>query len=144
MAASTGTRRPLAFVEDTAVAPERLNEYVARKGLGASRWHVLAMLLIPSLAQFIAANWNPTDPKRRLGKRPFRELGIPSRALLLLPLLLPFLRNDTAFVAIIALTLSMDALLLPVQNWTLARNYSAGTRSAWPGRSPRWWRSSAA
>jgi FAD/FMN-containing dehydrogenase/Fe-S oxidoreductase len=30
MAASTGTRRPLAFVEDTAVAPERLNEYVAR------------------------------------------------------------------------------------------------------------------
>jgi Fe-S oxidoreductase len=30
MAAGTGTRRPLAFVEDTAVAPERLNEYVAR------------------------------------------------------------------------------------------------------------------
>jgi FAD/FMN-containing dehydrogenase len=30
MAASTGARRPLAFVEDTAVAPERLNEYVAR------------------------------------------------------------------------------------------------------------------
>jgi FAD/FMN-containing dehydrogenase/Fe-S oxidoreductase len=30
MSASTGARRPLAFVEDTAVAPERLNEYVAR------------------------------------------------------------------------------------------------------------------
>jgi FAD/FMN-containing dehydrogenase/Fe-S oxidoreductase len=30
MAAATGTRRPLAFVEDTAVAPERLDEYVAR------------------------------------------------------------------------------------------------------------------
>jgi FAD/FMN-containing dehydrogenase/Fe-S oxidoreductase len=30
MASSTGTRRPLAFVEDTAVAPERLDEYVAR------------------------------------------------------------------------------------------------------------------
>jgi FAD/FMN-containing dehydrogenase/Fe-S oxidoreductase len=30
MAASTGARRPLAFVEDTAVAPERLGEYVAR------------------------------------------------------------------------------------------------------------------
>jgi FAD/FMN-containing dehydrogenase/Fe-S oxidoreductase len=29
MAASTGARRPLAFVEDTAVAPERLNDYVA-------------------------------------------------------------------------------------------------------------------
>ena len=28
MAASTGARRPLAFVEDTAVAPERLNDYV--------------------------------------------------------------------------------------------------------------------
>jgi FAD/FMN-containing dehydrogenase/Fe-S oxidoreductase len=30
MAASAGARRPLAFVEDTAVAPERLNDYVAR------------------------------------------------------------------------------------------------------------------
>ncbi len=30
MAASTGARRPQAFVEDTAVRPERLNEYVAR------------------------------------------------------------------------------------------------------------------
>ena len=30
MAASTGARRPAAFVEDTAVAPERLGEYVAR------------------------------------------------------------------------------------------------------------------
>ena len=30
MASATGTRRPLAFVEDTAVAPERLNEYVTR------------------------------------------------------------------------------------------------------------------
>jgi FAD/FMN-containing dehydrogenase/Fe-S oxidoreductase len=29
MAASTGAKRPLAFVEDTAVAPERLNDYVA-------------------------------------------------------------------------------------------------------------------
>jgi Fe-S oxidoreductase len=30
MAASSGASRPLAFVEDTAVAPERLNDYVAR------------------------------------------------------------------------------------------------------------------
>ena len=30
MAASTGARRPAAFVEDTAVAPERLGDYVAR------------------------------------------------------------------------------------------------------------------
>jgi FAD/FMN-containing dehydrogenase/Fe-S oxidoreductase len=30
MAASTGANRPLAFVEDTAVAPERLGDYVAR------------------------------------------------------------------------------------------------------------------
>ena len=29
MAASEGARRPLAFVEDTAVAPERLGDYVA-------------------------------------------------------------------------------------------------------------------
>src|SRR4051794_13856460 len=30
MASSRGARRPVAFVEDTAVAPERLNDYVAR------------------------------------------------------------------------------------------------------------------
>ena len=30
MAASSGARRPLAFIEDTAVAPARLNDYVAR------------------------------------------------------------------------------------------------------------------
>ena len=30
MAASSGARRPAAFIEDTAVAPERLGEYVAR------------------------------------------------------------------------------------------------------------------
>jgi FAD/FMN-containing dehydrogenase/Fe-S oxidoreductase len=30
MSASTGARRPAAFVEDTAVAPERLNDYVTR------------------------------------------------------------------------------------------------------------------
>ena len=30
MAASEGRRRPAAFVEDTAVAPERLGEYVER------------------------------------------------------------------------------------------------------------------
>ena len=30
MSASTGARRPIAFIEDTAVAPERLNDYVAR------------------------------------------------------------------------------------------------------------------
>ena len=45
MAASEGSRRPLAFVEDTAVAPERLGEYVAafrevldRHGLSAG-WY---------------------------------------------------------------------------------------------------------
>ena len=45
MAASSGARRPLAFVEDTAVAPERLNDYVAafkeildRHGLNAG-WY---------------------------------------------------------------------------------------------------------
>lgn len=111
-----------------------LNEYVARKDLGASRWHVLGLLLIPSLAQFVAAIWNPADPSRRLGLRPFREIGIPSRALLLLPLILPFLRTDTLFVATIATVLSVEALLLPVQTWTLARNYSPFSRGYRFGR----------
>jgi hypothetical protein len=106
-----------------------LNEYVARKGLGCSRWHLLALLLAPSLAQFIAATWNPADPSRGpLGRAPFRLLGIPSRALLLL-FLVPMLRTDTAFVVIMALALSTEALLLPVQNWTLAHNYAKATRA---------------
>lgn len=106
-----------------------LNEYVARKGLGCSRWHLLALLLAPALAQFVAATWNPADPvKGPLGRAPFRALGIPSRALLLL-FLLPMLRTDTSFVVIMALALSIEALLLPVQNWTLAHNYAKATRA---------------
>jgi MFS family permease len=105
-----------------------LNEYVARKGLGASRWHVLALLLIPSLAQFVAATANPLDPRRPLGRAPFRAVGIPSRLLLLAFLVLPFLRFDTAFVAIVAMSLFVEALMLPIQNWTLAANYTHSTR----------------
>jgi MFS family permease len=105
-----------------------LNEVIARKGLGASRWHVLALLLAPALAQSVAAIWNPTDPRRLLGRAPFRALGIPSRALLLLPLLAPFLRFDTAFVVVVAASTAVDSLMLPVQNWTLSRNYAPASR----------------
>jgi len=105
-----------------------LNEYVARKGLGASRWHVLALLLIPSLAQFLAATANPLDPRRPLGRAPFRTAGIPSRLFLLSFLVLPFLRFDTGFVAIVAMSLFVEALMLPIQNWTLAANYTHSTR----------------
>jgi MFS family permease len=53
---------------------------------------------------------------------------MPSRLLLLLPLLLPFLRFDTAFVVVIATSTAVETLMLPVQNWTLARNYAESTR----------------
>lgn len=105
-----------------------LNEYVARKGLGASRPMLLLLLLVPSLAQFVAATWNPADPSRRMGRAPFRLLGIPSRALLLL-FLLPAMRSAGPFVAVMAVVLSVEALLLPVQNWTLAHNYQHATRA---------------
>ncbi len=105
-----------------------LNEYVARKGLGASRWHLLALLLAPALVQFIAATWNPADPGRLLGRAPFRLLGIPSRALLLL-FLLPFARDATTFVTLMGVVLCIESFLLPVQNWTLANNYAGATRA---------------
>ena len=105
-----------------------LNEYVARKGLSATRLHVLVLLLVPSVAQFVAAVWNPADPSRPLGRMPFRLLGIPSRALLATLLLVPVLQSPTGFVAIVAVSMSIDSLLLPVQNWTLARNYTAASR----------------
>ena len=110
-----------------------LNEYVATKGLLATQWHVLALLMAPALAQFVAVVWNPADPKRLLGKRPFRALGMPSRALLLL-LLIPAFHSPTAFVAVLAVTLAADSLLVPVQNATLARNYARETRGERFGR----------
>ena len=104
-----------------------LNEYVARKSLGAGRLHILALLLLPAFAQFVAVAWNPTDPRRLLGRRPFRLLGIPSRLLLLL-LLVPFLERATPFVLLVGATSVAESLLMPVQNWTLARNYATATR----------------
>jgi predicted MFS family arabinose efflux permease len=110
-----------------------LNEVIARKQLGASRWHVLALLLVPATAQFLAVSWNPVDPRRPLGKYPFRAIGIPSRLLLLLFVLAPFLRGPAAFVALVALVQVVDALLLPVQNTTLAGNYSPASHGRWFG-----------
>ncbi len=42
MAASTGTRRPVAFIEDTAVDPARLPEYVRRFSAVLQRHHLVA------------------------------------------------------------------------------------------------------
>jgi predicted MFS family arabinose efflux permease len=110
------------------------SEVIARKQLGASRWHVLALLLLPAMAQFVAVAWNPTDPRRPLGPMPFRALGIPSRLLLVALAVAPFLHGPTAFVAVVATSQVAEALLVPVQNTTVARNYGERTRGGAFGR----------
>ena len=110
-----------------------LNEYVARKDLGASRWHVLALLLAPALVQSIAAAWNPATRSGFFGRRPFRTLGIPGRLLLLAFLFLPWCRSATPFVTIVALSTVVEVLLVPAQNAVVASNYAAATRGRWFG-----------
>ncbi len=64
MAASEGARRPLAFVEDTAVQPERLNDYVAR----------LKAILD---AHDLTAGWYGHASVGCLHIRPFVDLTVP-------------------------------------------------------------------
>jgi len=100
-----------------------LNEYIARKHLGATRWQILALLLIPSAAQFMAVLWNPASGRGWIGKRPFRTLGIGLHAILFLPLLVGDRWSPAAFVALGATVMVAHFLLVPVQNTILARNY---------------------
>ena len=53
---------------------------------------------------------------------------MPGRLVLLAFVLLPWLREPTAFVAIIALSSSIEILLVPAQNAVVASNYPAATR----------------
>jgi MFS family permease len=110
-----------------------LNEYVARKGLDASRWHLVALLLLPALVQSVAGLWNPATRDGVIGRRPFRLLGIPGRLLLLVFLLVPVTRSATPFVLIVALATVAEILLLPAQNAIVASNYPAETRGRWFG-----------
>jgi MFS family permease len=100
-----------------------LNEYVARKQLDASRWHILALLLIPPTAQLVAVAWNPATSPGPVARRPFRVLGIGMHALLLLPLLTGGGWTAWQFVALIATVCAAQMLLVPVQNAIIARNY---------------------
>lgn len=108
------------------------NEYVARRELGASRAHLVALLLAPALAQMLAVVWNPADPGRPLSRRPFRVLGVGLHLplLLLAPLVLLGLGvGATGFVVLLALAAVGHALLVPTQGAILSQNYPAARRS---------------
>ena len=105
-----------------------LNGEFVRGTLGGSRWHVLALLLVPSLAQLVAVVRNPLDPDRGLVRTPFRAIAIPFHLLLLLPLLGLLPADPTPVVALLAGGGVIEALLGPVQNGILARNYGERTR----------------
>ncbi|MHC5009918.1 MAG: MFS transporter, partial [Planctomycetota bacterium] len=111
-----------------------LNEYVARKQLGASRWHILALLLLPAFAQLMAVVWNPTNPGRLFGRRPFLLLGVGLHGVLFLPLLTGGGWAASPFVALVVTCLVAEALLVPVQNGILARNYGEARRGRRFGR----------
>ena len=108
------------------------NEYVARRELGAGREHIVALLLAPALAQTLATFWNPADPGRVLGRRPFRVLGMGGQAPLALLALVAALGvtiTASPFVAALALASVCGALLIPTQGAILSNNYPAPRRS---------------
>ena len=65
-----------------------LNAEFARGTLGATRWHILLLLLVPALGQTLAVFHNPADPvrgrifiaRRILGQQLVREQAAVGRA----------------------------------------------------------------
>ena len=111
-----------------------LNEYIARKELGATRWQILALLVIPAGAQMMVVFWNPATGRGPFGRRPFRTLGIALHALLFLPLLTGGRWSAWAFVGLGVTVLVAQMLLVPIQNRIVARNYGATSRGRRFGR----------
>jgi MFS family permease len=105
-----------------------LNAEFARGTLGASRWHILALLLVPALAQTLVVVRNPVDPRRGWIRHPFRRLAVPVHLLLLLPLLGLLPAAPLPFVLLLATCSAVQMLLVPVQNGLLAGNYARATR----------------
>jgi hypothetical protein len=100
-----------------------LNEYVLRKQLGASRWHILLLLVIPAALQLVTVVWNPATSTGPVARRPFRTLGMGLHALLLLPLLTGGGWAPWALVALLVAVLIGQVFLVPIQNSIVARNY---------------------
>ena len=111
-----------------------LNEYVARKELGATRWQIFALLVIPATAQLMTVVWNPATGRGPLAARPFRILGIAMHTLLFLPLLTGGGWPPWAFVALAATVLVAQMLLVPLQSAIVARNYGDERRGRRFGR----------
>ncbi len=105
-----------------------LNAEFAVGTLGASPWHILALMLIPALAQTVVVIRNPADPRRGWIRHPFRRLAVPVHLLLLLPLLGPLPAEPLPFILLVAACSGVQMLLVPVQNGLLARNYAPATR----------------
>lgn len=106
-----------------------LNAFIARKELGADRWQILALLMVPALAQLVAVVWNPANPGRRLGRRPFRNFGTWLHLLPLVFVLAGGRISPTVFVAVMAFCSVGQALLVPIQNAILSGNYAETRRS---------------
>jgi MFS family permease len=111
-----------------------LNEYIAHKELGATRWQILALLLIPAAGQLMTVVWNPASGKGPISRRPFRIIGMGLHALLFLPLLTGGAWTPGLFVALTATVAVAQMLLVPLQNAILARNYGASHRGRRFGR----------
>ena len=105
-----------------------LNAEFAVGTLGATPWQVLALMLIPALAQTLVVIRNPVDPRRGWIRRPFRRLVIPVHLLLLLPLLGLLPAAPWPFILLVAGCSAVQMLTVPVQNAILARNYAPATR----------------
>lgn len=111
-----------------------LNEYVLRKQLDATRWHILLLLLIPAVLQLVTVVWNPATSAGPLARRPFRTLGIAVHALLLLPLIPGPTWPPWAFVGLLVIVLVAQVFLVPIQNSIVARNYGEVRRGRRFGR----------
>lgn len=115
--------RRAAVLEAIATGVLLLNEFVARKTLGASALGITLLLMIPTVAQLGNLYW--AGPSKWDPRSVFLLVGLPSR-LLLLPML--WVESSAAFIVLAAIAGTASTVVIPAQNAIYQANYAVGER----------------
>jgi MFS family permease len=112
-----------AMFDSAATGVLLLNEFVARKALGASALEITLLLMLPSVAQILNLYW--TGIGGREPRAVFLWVGIPARLALVA---IGFVGGATTFVLLCMVASTAATVLIPAQNALYQANYAAHER----------------
>jgi MFS family permease len=112
-----------ASLEAVAGGAMLLNEFVARKALGASAFAITMMLMLPTVAQLLNLYW--TGMTGSNPRRAFLWVGLPSRLALVA---IGLSHSSAGFIALAALASTASTVVIPAQNALFQANYDARER----------------